>query len=297
MRENAFKIDFVGIGPPKAGTTWLGHMLDAHPQICLSEPKEVHFFNDSLSFNRSYDRTHFPLGIEWYSMHFKHCKTGQLKGEVTPRYILDPVVPGRLFHHNPDLKLIVCLRNPCQRIVSHYHSARDYHHHEPRTLSQAIREEPEYIDACRYYNNASRFFPYFPMDRFFFLDMDFVKINPTEQLRRLYTFLGVDSSFLPKHFNTPSNPARTTRSVYARKWTGALHRSLVSMGLSPFIRTLKKVGVGKWINYINSAPLVKAQLTHEDRVYILNAIREDVLSLGQLLNRDYSSWLNESDDH
>ncbi len=286
-----FKVDFIGIGPAKAGSTWLGHMLDAHPAICMSEPKEVHFFNDSLSFNRSYDKVHYPLGIHWYAQHFKHCEPGKLKGEVTPRYIIDPVVPGRLYQYNPDLKLIVSLRDPCERIISHYHSARDYHKSETRSISQAIREEPEYIEACMYYKNISRFLPFFPLDCFFFLDMKRVKIEPVTAVAELYSFLGVDPSFVPNRILEKSNPARTTRSVGFRKFSGAIHRTLVAWGFSPLIRILKSWGLGQWLNKLNSAPVEKVTLSPSDRTYIHQKIAEDVSSLGKLLNQDFSDWL------
>lgn len=286
-----FHVDFLGIGPAKAGTTWLGHMLEAHPQICMAEPKEVHFFNDSLSFNRSYDNVHFPLGLTWYAKHFAHCRTGQLKGEVTPRYIIDPVVPRRLIEHNPHLKLIVCLRPPFERIVSHFHSARDYHHSEPRPIHQAIREEPEYIEACLYAKNISRFLSYFPMEQFFFVDMDEVKSQPRELLSRLYTFLHVDPSFVPSTLFQKSNPARTTRSVWFRKWTGGIHRRMVSWGMSPMIRLMKKAGVGKWINRMNSAPVTIVRLSEEDKDYIRQRLEPDIRQLEILLNKDFSHWL------
>ncbi len=38
-------VDFIGIGAARSGTTWLTHCLRAHPQLCLSEPKEVRYFN------------------------------------------------------------------------------------------------------------------------------------------------------------------------------------------------------------------------------------------------------------
>jgi hypothetical protein len=39
------QVDFIGIGAPKCGTTWLFYGLGQHPRICLSEPKEINYFN------------------------------------------------------------------------------------------------------------------------------------------------------------------------------------------------------------------------------------------------------------
>jgi hypothetical protein len=286
-----FKLDFLGIGPAKAGTTWIGHMLDAHPQICMAEPKEVHFFNDSLSVNRTYSKSHFPLGYEWYAQHFKHCTPGQLKGEITPRYFIDPVVPKRVFDHNPDIKLIVCLRNPFDRIVSQYHHTRDFHHSETRTLTQAIREDFEYIDVSLHYKHIRDYLQYFKLDQFYFAEMDTIKNNPEAVISGLYAFLGVDPAFIPQTIREKSNPARGTRSVKFRKFTTHFHRALVSGGMSPFVRTLKELGLGKLINRLNSHPIEKVKLTPEDRAYIREKITSDVEQLSKLLGKDYTHWL------
>ena len=287
-----FKVDFLGIGPMKAGTTWVGHMLEGHPQICMAEPKEVHFFNESLSFNQSYSKRHFSLGYKWYAKHFAHCKADAVKGEITPRYLIDPIAAQRIYEHNPDVKLIVCLRNPLDRIVSHYHSARDYHKSEPRTISVAIREQPEYIDACKYYKHITAYLQYFRADQFFYVDMDDVIHQPESVLRSLYLFLGVDPSYRPAKLQEKSNPARTTRSVALRKISGGLHRSLVGIGLSPLILLLKKIGLGKLINRMNSAPLQKVSLSESDQQYIREQLQDDIARFGKLLGRDFSHWLN-----
>ena len=43
-KENAFKLDFVGIGFLRSGTTWLYGLLRVHPQICMSREKELFLF-------------------------------------------------------------------------------------------------------------------------------------------------------------------------------------------------------------------------------------------------------------
>lgn len=37
--------NFIIIGAPKAGTTSLYHYLSEHPQVFMSEPKEVNYFS------------------------------------------------------------------------------------------------------------------------------------------------------------------------------------------------------------------------------------------------------------
>jgi len=40
--------DFLGIGAQKAGTTWLGRNLQAHPEVWMPRVKEVHYFDEKI---------------------------------------------------------------------------------------------------------------------------------------------------------------------------------------------------------------------------------------------------------
>ena len=41
--------DFVGIGAQKAGTTWLGHNLQLHPDVWMPRNRELHYFDDQIN--------------------------------------------------------------------------------------------------------------------------------------------------------------------------------------------------------------------------------------------------------
>jgi hypothetical protein len=45
--------DFLGIGAQKAGTTWLGRNLQAHPEVWMPRMKEVHYFEEKVHESRS----------------------------------------------------------------------------------------------------------------------------------------------------------------------------------------------------------------------------------------------------
>ncbi len=92
--EKGFKIDFIGIGAAKSGTTWLFHCLGQHPQICLSEPKEINYFNQRGSF-RNFNKNH-TKPFSWYINHFRHCQANKIKGEFSPIYLYDEIAPSRI---------------------------------------------------------------------------------------------------------------------------------------------------------------------------------------------------------
>lgn len=75
--------DFIGIGAPKAGTTWLYYQLKDHPDLWLPPVKELHYFN----------WPRFPrLGkaLVKKTLHGRHVRTalarGLQKGQLTWTY-------------------------------------------------------------------------------------------------------------------------------------------------------------------------------------------------------------------
>ncbi|MGL5080080.1 MAG: tetratricopeptide repeat protein [Microcoleaceae cyanobacterium] len=120
--------DFIILGTQKGGTTSLYYYLAQHPQIMPSLIKEIEFWGSK--FNR---------GLTWYLAHFPPIPTHEtvLTGEATPSYFDDWEVPERLFNVFPDTKLIILLRNPVERAISHYHQWIDLNW-EWRPLDQAM---------------------------------------------------------------------------------------------------------------------------------------------------------------
>src|SRR6056297_2233099 len=109
-REN-FSPDFIGIGAMKAATSWIYKCLIEHPEVCGSSKKELHFFDRPQNYKK---------GIDYYISFFKHCPQDKAKGEYTPNYLYSPATPELISRHFPNVKIIVCLRNPAERAWSHY---------------------------------------------------------------------------------------------------------------------------------------------------------------------------------
>ena len=105
-------VDFIGIGAPKSGTTWLSECLREHPRVCMSEPKEIHFFNKTYAFYWKKQEWKYMKGMEWYAEHWRGCTSGQKRGEFSVFYMQDESTPELIHKHFPHVKLIACLRHP-----------------------------------------------------------------------------------------------------------------------------------------------------------------------------------------
>lgn len=105
--------DFIILGAMKCGTTSLYHYITKHTQIYPAEKKEIHFFDEK-----------FHRGVYWYKSHFpciaKAVHGRCITGEASPYYLYHPLAADRIHRTFPEVKLIVLLRNPIRRAISHY---------------------------------------------------------------------------------------------------------------------------------------------------------------------------------
>lgn len=125
------------IGVQRGGTSSLYKYLSAHADCRASVRKEIRYFTEY------YDR-----GEDWYRAHFSlgrvNGSPGKLAFDATPDYLLDPRVPGRASALLPHARILVMLRDPCERAFSHYkHNLRLGL--ENRPFDVALKQEAETI--------------------------------------------------------------------------------------------------------------------------------------------------------
>ena len=71
---------------------------------------EVHFF----------DGPDYSKGIEYYHELMPETSAGEITYEKTPKYMVIPEVPGRIYAMNSTIKLIAIVCNPVNRAFSDY---------------------------------------------------------------------------------------------------------------------------------------------------------------------------------
>jgi hypothetical protein len=215
-----------------------------------------------------------------------------LKGEITPRYCEDPVAPGRIKEHNPKIKILYCLRSPVDRIESHYNFARYYVGKEDRPMEVAVKEEPEFIRTSKYFQNLSMYLGHFQKEQIFLIWFEDIRERPVELLQQVYTFLGVDPTFQPKHIHEKSNPARVSKSFWVKDITRKVNHKMIALGLSGLVKKLKKAGLANLMLKVNSKPLQKEKITPGLKSWIIDQVREDTRQLEKFTGKDLSHWLS-----
>ena len=111
------------IGEAKCGTTFLWSALQRLPetihafnerersgnlQTRMFARKEFHFF-DGININK---------GLSWYNSLFK--ESDGIKIDASPSYLSNPFTPRLVHEYNSKAKIIVMVREPVERVVSHY---------------------------------------------------------------------------------------------------------------------------------------------------------------------------------
>ena len=184
--------NLVVIGGLKCGTTSLHHYLNLHPQVEMSRPKELNFFVAELNW---------PLGAPWYASHFEAA--ADVRGETSPHYTDRPRLEGvaaRMAATIPDARLIYMVRDPIDRVLSHYlHNVAGGY--EERPLEAALADdESAYVDRSRYAYQLEPYMEAFDPSRIEIVGQEELKAERAETMRRLFAFLGVDEGFRSEQF-------------------------------------------------------------------------------------------------
>ena len=103
------------VGAQKAGTTALYEYLSKHPQIQSTKEKELHYFNCEARYK---------LGIKFYRSLFQLGTNSKLTFDASPGYLNNANAPKRIYAHNPNVKIIILLRDPVERAYSAWNMYR-----------------------------------------------------------------------------------------------------------------------------------------------------------------------------
>jgi hypothetical protein len=295
--EKDLKVDFIGIGSTKSGTTWLFYMLGQHPQICRSEPKEIGYFNYAhyvKDFARPHElklinRNH-TKPFSWYKRHFRHCSGHTIKGEFTPYYLYDERAPSLIKQYFPEVKLIVCLRNPIDRAYSLYWEWRSYRKRENRTFEESIKEDRRYIEHGFYYKYLSHYIRCFELDQIMVVLFDNMIINPEQEIINVFRFLKIDTDVKLDLGKIPRNKAKRSRFVSAEPILRHFSNLLRDLDQFRLLRFIRSIGIKELIIKLSTTSFKYPEMNPETRQFLRSVFKDDISKLEKLFKLDLSHW-------
>jgi hypothetical protein len=298
-------------GAHKSGTTTLYALLARHDEIGMSVVKETNYYCPDLwpllphvqrltypeveSLNKNGKTRH--LGIiqdeESYDRLFPSRPGLRYRGEASPFYLRSTLAAQEIARHRPDARIIVVVRDPIERLLSHYAmEVRDARIPEPIEL--AIQEELADIkkgqkplhgllDSGCYGEGLSRFFQHFPADQILVLDISELS-NPHHLKYQLAAFLGID----PLGFAT--SLSNQNESVSAR--APRLNRFLAQSGLKKLVRTWIPQVVIDSLKPLYYRPQARNHSVNEDlNNWLVTFFQKDVRKLEALVGPRPWDWI------
>jgi len=259
------------IGAMKSGTTSLYSYLAQHPQICECRIKEPEYFSRHQShgeIEKSYEELwDFKDSVHRYVL---DGSTGYTK------YPMEKDIPERISSYGINPRFLYIMRDPFERIESHYNSGRFNSEWNYSILDEHL------INVSNYYMQLQRFRQFFPRNRFLLLDFGRMKTDPEEVLSRIYDFLHLDHTFFPAAYH------RKNETVYINRFE-LIYRNLIrTAGINRIVpESLKKLG--RKIHSC-SAPVKRRLLTEEERERVFNMLEGDMIKLRDEYDFDIGKW-------
>lgn len=286
------ELDFIGFGVNRCATTWIAKCLEEHPNICMSVPKETHFFG------RNYYK-----GFSYLKSCFRNCSPEKTKGEYSPEYMTDPSVLLRIKKHFPEIKLIVCIRDPAERAHSAFWLDKKRGKIGYKNLMEKLKKDPWlYIEKGKYYTYLKKWFDVFPRKNFLILVFEDIKKDPAKFIKKIYKFLGVNDNFVPEKIINRKVMQSSRVSVRLPPINRLLfdirRYSKKNRVLSKSVPFLKNIGVNNMVKFIfkmnrkksNSKEIPKPKMDNKTKKYLQEIYKEEINNLEKLIGRDLSIW-------
>lgn len=293
------------IGAPRAGTTMLRLELQRHPDIFMSPRKEPLFFAVE-GLRRPFVGPCDNQGIrdrQTYRSLFAGVCDEKVIGEASPMYLYSPQAPAQIKHYLPDVKLIAILRNPIDRAYSHFLLHRLLKYEPLPGFREAILEIREqegwspfflYREIGLYGEQLQRYRSIFQPEQMRVLLFEDWQQKPKEVIAGILRFLDLDRPFairIPPRYSVAGVPQ-----------SERLHRFLtepnfISTLLKPFLSeaTRRKLWLNLWdklLRRVRQWNLYTPSLPLEDRCWLIDYYRDDVLRTQEMVGRDLGHWLS-----
>lgn len=296
------KPDFLIIGAPRSGTTYLARNLENHPSIAIASSNDDPFANDLHFFdiNTPKGMENYQRGVDWYFQQFQHVPDDILVGEKTADYLVDPDSPKLIKTLLPEIKLIAILRDPVERAQSHFWHSR---HRLPvgltlSDLAQQQRDENEVwvLESGFYSRQLDRYFQYFDRNQILILFHEDIQSSPNQTLQTICKFLGVEASIefkdaFSKINSGSSSPVSTFVARIGnllKRRLPRLYRALVSGPFSRITKLLLQTFRGKRVHSTThqSPESAYPELDQDTRRKLYELYKPDIERLSEMVGRD-----------
>jgi len=241
--------DFIIIGAPKCGTSWLQAGLARHPNV-IAVPEEIEYFS-----------LHADYPVEWYAHHFieqLNATRGTKQapyffGEKSARYCtMSPETIRRVRDLVPDARLILMTRDPVSRHWAHakkFFAKRRLINPDQAVLSLPRRKLMDFFKEMRplgeFSNIIANWTAVYPKDQLLVLSQEKTLASPERVIDAVLKHIGVTTDYDPEslkfltrqrnrgpRIDMPDDIAEFLEEMFAgeREWLGAFFGDRLYVG-------------------------------------------------------------------
>lgn len=304
------KPNFFIVGAPRSGTTTLYHYLEQHPDIFMSDDKEPYYF--CTDFHRESDqffkkKIRFPIRTKQHYLRlFKNVSNEKLIGEATPDYLYSKDAAKNIYHFNPNVKIIISLRNPVDFLYSLHaqllvNSAEDIPNFKKALDIETERRKGRYMpkgllmpsslyysDRAKYSEQVKRFYDNFSKSRIKIIIFEDFKKDNLGVYKDILTFLAVDDNFKP--VLNIYNPYSIPRLLFINQ----LLVKLANIPIKKILPTTFRRSMNRTIRKLNKKPKKKESLDIEFRNQLYRKFKPEIEDLSNIIERDLVKlWFEE----
>jgi hypothetical protein len=275
--------------------------LRQHPDIYMSDPKEPHFFSNDEAFR---------LGLEGYRQLFIEGQGNKYRGESSTTYMIFPRVAERIKATIPDPRFIFVLRNPIDRVWSHYRWLKETGS-ERRPLRQAfladLDDEPDFnahVDGnflfygleSRYGFNLRGYYNHFDADRIMVITAEHLRDDPNATLRQCTDLLELPSMTVERSLDenrTPPDRWQRTLELIGNHAGPTARMNRLDQAVQPLRSAIRRSPSLAKANDRLVDRLSKqgySRLSSEDRQWLRSFFVDDVAEVRELTNQSLSEW-------
>jgi len=281
--------NFFIVGVPKGGTTSLHEYLNDVPGIFMSKIKEPYFFSpimipDKLPFRPVRDK-------KKYLALFKNAKDEKIIGESSTLYFFDPEAPNLIHKKTPHARILISLRDPIERLFSHYlltkkegFAEKTFH----EQIQKELRHEVDYtkphmrLEAGMYSKCVNKYLDKFGANQVKIIIFEEWIKNPKKIVEDIMKFLDIDQKL--EHSNVDDHNPYTVN-----RWN-AVTRILMKPNLSR-VRDVLPYSTRQFIGKSLEKEVKKPKMEEKEREFLKKFYKDDVEKLKKILGRNLP-WPN-----
>lgn len=292
------KIQLMIVGAQKAGTSSLLRYLAQHADIYTHPQPEMTYFLQDHEYDKGYDSA--------YAKYFSKCPDGKSIIAKNVMVMCSIERMQRIYEHNPEMNLVVLLREPVSRAYSAYWWARRRGWENIKSFEDALDAEKSrhnedwfkwrqclYKFNSTYYPHINNLISMFGEEQVHCFLTDALTTGANSICQQIYAIMGVNSEFEPtvgKRFNQAAMPRSDKFGYLFTQFLAS--RNPLRRAIRKLVPDSAAYKLRKTVLDLNEKPFTPPQINPNTSVELSKYFNPYNEKLSDLIKQDLTHWQN-----